>query len=722
VKPLLALSLLLLVLAAPASATITWNWSSAGGAHTGQFVTDGNVPGAGVPAAGTYTVQDVSVTTSAFLPVGSVSNGTYQMPGAAFGTAGPYTIEWSGSAVTSIDASADAGVNGLVIGDATGTEWAIFGADEFGTHAPSSWDFQAPDGRYGLGTDLVVAPVPPPVSKLALTAPDGTVLHDGDAWSFGTVTTGTGIERSFTITSAGAAALKQLAVTADPGTDFSVTQQPTSTVQPGNTTTFAVTFAPSAGGTRSGAVHVASNDPASPFDVTLGGTGAVDCVVSAWSAWGPCCNGTQSRTRTVLVPAAYGGASCPTLVETQSCSMPAIAVTITAPGSGASLTTGTAVSLAATFTDAGSGTHTGTWSVGSSTAAASITEPAGGAPGRATGTWTFTSTGSQTITLTLQNTCGGRGTASVTVTVGSPVLAFPATPVLDNFNRANGGVGAGWVDEAWSYSIGSKQLRHNGTIARIEWGAAAGPDQEAYVTWAGLTSTSPEQDLILKCQGTTWVDGHIAVRYEAKNSRVSVYTLTSPGNWVNRGAITRVTLAEGDRFGARATRDGAVRVYRNGTLLGSVSVAGWAYAASGGRIGVSWGNGSSTRADDFGGGTLPSALLAGDPAAPAAQSPPDAPASITAPLELSLTGPAPNPARGRTVFVLALPQAADVELSVLDVQGREVWREPARRLEPGRWPLAWDGVTTRGTAPAGVYFARVRAGDVMLLRRVAIVR
>jgi hypothetical protein len=164
-------------------------------------------------------------------------------------------------------------------------------------------------------------------------------------------------------------------------------------------------------------------------------------------------------------------------------------------------------------------------------------------------------------------------------------------------------------------------------------------------------------------------------------------------------------------------------VYRNGALLGTVSVAAWPYAANGGRIGLSWANASSTRADDFGGGTLPAtAVFAADPAPPAAQAPPVEPASIAAPLELALSAPAPNPARGRTVLVLSLPRAADVELAVLDVQGREVWREPSRRLEPGRWPLAWDGATTRGAAAAGVYFARVRAGEATLLRRVAVIR
>lgn len=53
------------------------------------------------------------------------------------------------------------------------------------------------------------------------------------------------------------------------------------------------------------------------------GEPSVDCVVDVWSAWGacsaPCGGGTQTRTRSVLTPAANGGAACPTLGETQAC-------------------------------------------------------------------------------------------------------------------------------------------------------------------------------------------------------------------------------------------------------------------------------------------------------------------------------------------------------------------------------------------------------------------
>ena len=64
----------------------------------------------------------------------------------------------------------------------------------------------------------------------------------------------------------------------------------------------------------------------------------VDCVVSSWSAFGQCSascgGGTQTQTRTVITPAANGGAACPALSQSQACNTQACQsqAPVTTPG------------------------------------------------------------------------------------------------------------------------------------------------------------------------------------------------------------------------------------------------------------------------------------------------------------------------------------------------------------------------------------------------------
>ena len=114
----------------------------------------------------------------------------------------------------------------------------------------------------------------------ALTAPEISVeqpidigLADGGVNSFGSVATGTTRSLVFTIRNTGTAALTGLTLTKD-GTDaadFTLTTAPVSPVPvAGGTTTFTVTYAPTTVGSKSAAIHIASNDDdESSYDLTL---------------------------------------------------------------------------------------------------------------------------------------------------------------------------------------------------------------------------------------------------------------------------------------------------------------------------------------------------------------------------------------------------------------------------------------------------------------------
>lgn len=118
-------------------------------------------------------------------------------------------------------------------------------------------------------------------ADIAVEQPLGSNVNDGgSALSFGGLLIGTsGTSRVFTIKNLGTADLTGVAITQD-GThsaDYSVNiSGMASTVIPGGSTTFAVTFSPggTASGTRTAALHIASNDlDENPFDLVLTGQG-----------------------------------------------------------------------------------------------------------------------------------------------------------------------------------------------------------------------------------------------------------------------------------------------------------------------------------------------------------------------------------------------------------------------------------------------------------------
>jgi len=138
-------------------------------------------------------------------------------------------------------------------------------------------------GGYGSGSEGVVhteAILVPP--DIAVEQPAGTSLADGTgSVPFGTVTAGsTGLVKTVIIRNTGAGSLTLGAITKDGAhaTDFTVGAPASTTMGPGGSTIFTVSFAPGAAGARTAAIHIASNVPGSknPYDLTLTGTGLLD--------------------------------------------------------------------------------------------------------------------------------------------------------------------------------------------------------------------------------------------------------------------------------------------------------------------------------------------------------------------------------------------------------------------------------------------------------------
>jgi hypothetical protein len=87
------------------------------------------------------------------------------------------------------------------------------------------------------------------------------------------------------------------------------------------------------------------------------------------------------------------------------------------------------------------------------------------------------------------------------------------------------------------------------------------------------------------------------------------------------------------------------------------------------------------------------------------------------PARLQLEAPRPNPARDHALLVYALPEKAEVRLTVFDVMGRQV-RTVRTASEAGRHEVQFPVEDLA----SGVYFLRLRAGGEMRTRKLTVVQ
>ncbi len=83
----------------------------------------------------------------------------------------------------------------------------------------------------------------------------------------------------------------------------------------------------------------------------------------------------------------------------------------------------------------------------------------------------------------------------------------------------------------------------------------------------------------------------------------------------------------------------------------------------------------------------------------------------------------PNPFNPMTTLSFELGANLHVTLDIFDLAGRHIVELADRGLGSGRHEFKWQGLDAQGRAvPSGVYFARLRAGELVVSRRMALVR
>lgn len=143
------------------------------------------------------------------------------------------------------------------------------------------WEFDK-DGSVTSGSDTawidsVTLPSEIPAGpEIVVEEPVNTGLTDGSSTTnFGSLDSGSSAQRTYTIRNTGGQNLTGLAVSID-GThaaQFSHSNPGLTTLTPGQSTTFTVTFSPTGMGSRSANLHIASNDnDENPFDIALAGS------------------------------------------------------------------------------------------------------------------------------------------------------------------------------------------------------------------------------------------------------------------------------------------------------------------------------------------------------------------------------------------------------------------------------------------------------------------
>ncbi len=94
-----------------------------------------------------------------------------------------------------------------------------------------------------------------------------------------------------------------------------------------------------------------------------------------------------------------------------------------------------------------------------------------------------------------------------------------------------------------------------------------------------------------------------------------------------------------------------------------------------------------------------------------------------APEIIGLTGVWPNPFNPRTSIGFSLPAAAHVELGIYDLRGRLVTVLTNQVFAAGSHSVTWVGTDSKGRQlGSGVYFARLRTGEVLQTRKLLLVR
>lgn len=324
---------------------------AATGAASGELSVLSNAPTASSSLTGTGITRSLAANPSG-LNFGAVTQGQ--------SSSQTVTLIATGTSSVKISAISSSGTGFSVSGIALPLTLAAGGSASFSaTFSPTSSGTDS-------GSISVVSNASDATLSISLSGSSGAaqVAVSPGSLSFGTVPVGSQSTQTLSLTNTGSASATITQVTAS-GTGFAVSGIALPlTLAAGQSAHFSATFSPSAAGSDSGAISVASNAPNSPFTVSLSGAGSTQTVsLSPGSlSFGNVTTGNSSVLPVVLTNT--GSAS----VTISQANITGAGFTVSGPSLPLSLASGQNTSFSVTFAPMSAGSATGTVSIVSNAA------------------------------------------------------------------------------------------------------------------------------------------------------------------------------------------------------------------------------------------------------------------------------------------------------------------------------------------------------------------
>lgn len=219
-----------------------------------------------------------------------------------------------------------------------------------------------------------------------------------------------------------------------------------------------------------------------------------------------------------------------------------------------------------------------------------------------------------TATLRMTGTLSAAETGAALWVVQGTALAFPATGILDNFNRANGALGANWGGNLFAGDnnlvIDSNQAKPGAEPANNGWATQFGPDCEVYVD---ITTYSSHTNIVARWSVLGGSPSGYMVAAHGDVSLIKVYRFTG-GSFTELITFAQV-VESGDSLGMRVSGSTIYVYYKDVSVSSDWYAVGQVIDAThsgAGYIGLYQVH-PTTFTDNFGGGTFPPSAGNGKP-------------------------------------------------------------------------------------------------------------